>query len=697
MIASLLATLAGHCCCVEPWLPCDLMLYRVTTDSMAMYCRQYNYTGPRLRDRDIFGKQQNLELWRQETGGKVSMEMMEKLVYGQALENLKNIPLSDEAIAYLRTAKSIERVRKKLIDPWYFPNSRNGAGEHSGMLTELLDECLRHTSGKLGHRYTLLALRCYNALRRYTEAVTFWERQQKRMPRNIIYDMAEREAAAAYKGTGERRKAANIYGRLGDIRSLRFVREFDFDEMEYVYERCPNSPYFVEEIQCLLTHFDNHLTTRDSYRWTEKDKKRRETFIRLGKRVLRENRVQDRALWYYAVAAMLDSKECPQEALQYVRQGEKVCKTDKMKRYMRVLRIYCEARTAVMDRQYESQLLTDLKWLRNWGLEEMNKQRKRCRKEPLPWMPGYEWWPESQYWRDAMQRILLDAVVPSMMKQGKTTRALQLANYAEYWVHRYYSTKNVILEQKGVPEKDMWDDFTYCNEVFGLADNLPADDVAHYFEWTQTHHDALDRFVTAGSRQDTALWADIIGTHYLRERKYQQAIHWLSMLPRGNERWMNVREYMTFDPFDLAIEGSRTRRQRVKSILNYKLTYAQRMATYERQMQTGRNSNERAKAQVMFAVGWYNAWDVCWPLTMYANSWSRTRGYEFESMTWKVDGEKKRAMNMIDQGLAKMDREMRGTFLYALERNRRVMQECDGTSTAQFLRLHCDTWKDYGK
>ena len=225
-IAVSLLTATARACFFAPYTPEDTHLYRIMEDiSLYEYYPDRLYREYFMRGFDF--RKENLKLWREQTGTKMSDERLEAVVYG------KKVFDSDEAFKgfyeanrCLETAKNVQKIRDVMADPWYFPSSRGGGGQYSMSLEELVERCRGEANGVFRGRYVLQALRCLNTLRRWDDSVEYWEQQRDSMSRDIIFTMAEREAAAAYHQTGNDAVAADIYARVGDIASLRLCIRF---------------------------------------------------------------------------------------------------------------------------------------------------------------------------------------------------------------------------------------------------------------------------------------------------------------------------------------------------------------------------------------------------------------------------------------------------------------------------------------
>lgn len=709
-LAVSLLTGAARGCYFAPYTPGDAHLYRIM-EEVALYetegyCPQRRYLWQKFDYQE-----ENLRLWREQTGTTVSDGLLRQAIYDAGASELLNTVLGDddEAKCCLTTAREVSRVRALMADPWYFPSK---ASYESGTLEELLETCREHLSGDFRGRYVLQALRCLNSMYRSAECVELWEQQRDSMDRDVVFRMAEREAAAAYHRTGRDDVACDIYARVGDIASLRMCRSGRDDEMEYIYERCPDSPYFPEEIQALLTKADMNLGKEDDYRgwWTKEDSLRLVDFQSLCRRVLRERKVKDRAMWLYAMAAVLDVQGRPREALAYLRQGESACHDDFLRSSFRVLRMHLEARTLPMNHGYDQRLLCDLRWL--CGMIDRNLHRPQRRR--LRELNSYKWDVNTYFWNDAMRRILLSDVCPRMVKAGRTTRALQLANFADHYLFRRLGVSG--METTEVWEENRWtewswDNHSYSNAVFALADSLNADQLATYVRWQRQGQGELDSLLARGSRTDVGYWADIVGTHYLREYRYSEAARWFARLPKGFEKETNLyrerKDYLLRDPFDLSLNDPNSNRGRLETTTDYKLNYARRMVHYEHNMKYGRTADVRAEAKIYYAVGRRNQWSYCWALTRYEDGenwwWTAATGYcyegnkplheEFSLCYERLVEETGKA---IEEALKEIgDKELKARLLHGMQRNREVMDLCPGTETANFLRKHCDTWRDY--
>lgn len=695
LISSLLAVKI-IACSYSPYTPKDTYLYRIMED-ISLYDDYTSYSREYLV-RSFDFREENLRLWREQTGTRMSDEHLRIAIYGDKANAGKTCFNSNDAFEYLETAKNVQDIRKAMADPWYFPSDSWSCGKYTLNLEELVEKCKENATGVFRGRYVLQALRCLNTLRRWQEAIDFWELQRDSLSKDVIQIMAEREVAAAYHQSGKDSIAADIYARVGDIASLRLCKINSENEMEYVYEHCPDSPYFPEEIQALLMDFDHrHVQTEPWYTsWDSSDSIRAKKFLKFCRRVLYEKKVKNPAIWNYAAAATLDALSRPKESLPFIREGERLAKDEFLRKSFHILKMHVEAQVLPINCNYDQHLFSDLQWICHEIENNMNEGEKKSLRELF----NYNWTAPHYYWNDAMRRILLSDVCPRLVAAGRTTRALQLANFADYYLFRKLGN-NTVQYSEWLDTK--WDFFSYSSNLFTMTDSLSANQLADYVHWQTKGNGAFDRFLANGSNQDISYWYDIVGTHFLREYKYKDAEQWLALLPKGYERNTNIyREWNDFllrNPFDLSTKEPNTRRSRLETTENYKLNFSKEMVQYEHDMTNGENANIRGKAKVYYAAGLRNQWDYCWALTKYSFSCCEYTEYDEKWNSYETPAYaavKEQSDSLIQAGLDEIIcPELKASLLHAMHRNREVMENYPFTWTAHYIYLNCDTWRDY--
>lgn len=687
-ISMLLASLNGKACWWPAPEPCDNMIYRLMEDVSPYYFYDMHpYFNPSNSTvSNEYFRKENVKLWREQTGTTISDAMIENYVYGFSAKKLSSKKtdcvkhLGEDAYEFLLFAKQCEEVRAELNDPWYYPTKNDPV---VAALEDVAKKGMTHHTKYQG-RYALQTLRALIELCKYDEAVKYWEKMRQSLPDDIIKVMAERHVARAYLRTGKSKTAYSIYARIGDLISLYDCVRDHRQMWEAVLKENPNSPFFKDVLQSMLTHFDNRYLNRGDreYRgvvWYSCDghseEKRDIAFAkRMAWKAIGDNRVKDKAMWYYALAAFTDAEGDPQKALQYVRVGQNCCeKGSFMEKTMRVLRIYLEAQTSPYDTAYIQRLAGDVEWLSQLGREKIS---------------GYSTMPQLyyknvMYWGDAINRILADVLASRLLSEGKKVDALLLANLGEFWMSRNLTGNAHSMNSPG----RFW--FTDHNNFMSeMVDNSSANTLITMFRRIQNPMNVMDRLVKNNGMADSDYWCDIIGSHLIAEHRYAEAVLWLARSSSEYQRNCSTWEWYSRDPFCLKIGWSTGNRHHISRKCDYKQSYAKRMCELERQMRTAKSQDKRAEAMILYGVGMRNQSDWCWALTRYSDFIDTHDDF--------VD--KKRSQAMIDKGLRLMqDNERKAFYLNAFARNKEVMDLCPDTKIAKKLRARCDLWRDYKK
>lgn len=702
----------------EPW---RTILYRLSpkwfeTDSYQWSLfSYYGFNNRQYMLQRFDYREENIALWQQQTSADIPAKDIEQTVYRHTLADLekhlsKGKPCNkfekwikkngrQDITELLLTAKATEENRAEMTDPWYY-------GYDEDECHVALRQALQKVAGKDGplfNRWVLQAVRMMTALGQDDECLAYWEQVRDRMTDDVVRNIAELKVASSLFKKGRKSEAAAIYARYGDIASLELCQPVPMssedvekvDEMVTVYEACPDSPYFDEEIQQLLIHFDNHLlrdVKNEDEAWFyhsaqsyDRELSKARKFMDLCQRVLREKKVKNLAMWYFAAAAMSDAMDQPREALQYIRQGLPLCDDAFLQESFRILRVYDRARLAAFNDDYERQLLVELRWL-DWKLVSHLGQEDIESLRDI----NYKWSANTYFYNDAMRRLVFDELVPKALKAGRFQRALQLANYADNRLCQKVKAKKTEDWGKG----QTFNNHDYSNHLFALMDTLPAREVDVYYRQLYSQNvDSLSRFLNLRSYRDRNYWRDIVGTFYIRDMQFGKAVALLRQNPKDFQGHLNVAPYLNRDPFDFKTWNN----GHLKDTVDYKLQFAREMYRLEQLMQSSADANERGEAMIRYAIGLKNSENRCWPLTRYSDSVANEWYFDGEDFVRTPPSKLQLTSELfIEKGLATIeDVERRARQLHLLSRNREVMDYYGDTETARQLRAHCDIWRDY--
>jgi len=645
----------------------DNMIYRLQEDVTPFY----RYTDMRTYMSPSFNRDaENLELWRKQSGTKITDEKLRWYVYQSSITELTSYKdavvreLGEDGFSVLLLAKQCENLRNRINDPWYYPSK----GDDNARDLRIIADAACKGEGRYMGRYVLQALRAMISTKQYDRAITLWEGKATLMNDDVIKAMAEREVAAAYLKNGQIERAKEIYARCGDICSLYQCGVERGEEWDMVLEKCPNSDFFREELQMALTHYDNNHIQR----W-EGDTDDARKILKVADKALADPRVKDKAMWYYSAAALYDACGEYDKALQYIKKGEKTCRKGTfISNSMRVLKLYVEVKSLPLNKRNMKHITRELRWV----AQQCNANKKEVRNQELEWYFPYN----TYYWADVADRILIDGLAKRMSNEGMKTEAALATNMGTFMIHNMIGNNPQIVTAYPTPLTNPTTSMTDTMTVAELTD------MYNHLTMPKTH---FDKLVAEYGNTNRSYWCDIIGTRCIGEHKYNEAQKWLAQCTEEYENNISTAPYFDRDPFCFKFGMRNERRNHLpKRITDYKMQFAKDMENLYTTSLYGRTANERGKAMVMYGVGMRNQTDWCWALTRNYDS-----SYNHEELI-----DYKGSRQTIDKGLAMIESaELKAELLHLLARNLEVMRYLPNTKTARYLQQHCDMWRDYMK
>ena len=645
-----------------------------------------------------------------------------------------------EALTYLHLCKLYEDIRHRQLDPWYYSC---GCDENTVTLDSIIRLSLTQTTGRYADRYLLLAVRAMNALHSDAECVRLWEGKGKLMTQSPLRDEMENYVAGSYLRLGQRDKAMEIYTRQGDIPSLVYVLRNAERVCEQIYDQNPNNAHFPSTLQKFLYDLENYdlSAAYDQYE-LYLDSAGRHRLLSLCSRAMADSRVKDNAMWHYTAAAIHDHYNRPQQALRCLEGAENGCQDTFLCRSIRLFRCYLHTRLDPVDDRYEQYLLGELRWIDT----ELQKEFAALDPNVRYGLQHFDELTYSSlnklYTHDAMRKILLDknGACARLAQHGRSVRALQLANMAE---NRLFAiTHNEVMPMVrtrlgqfeytyGWGGHDLL--FFYCevnpdslrkatyvdtlhhnnhdysNFAFWIADTMSASRLVEYFERTTgTPRDEFDRFIADKGYRDTNYWYEIIGTHYLREGDYYNAVRYLREVSADFVNNQNID--FEWDPFSYD-------RQPLRYKWHPKLVYAERMLWLERQMRQPQDPDRLGLLMLTYSIGLRNAADLCWSYLSYGKTcddyafWDEySEYYEPDWQSWFTPYDmlpnghawfntrdcRHQASTLADQWQRQAFQTLRSDDARAYAYHQlcffdRIRRDYPNTPTARWIETHCDT------
>lgn len=676
-----------------PWYyePQDYILFRASEKYLSL-----NRPEPVFS----FDAPENCRLWMEDTKTGASSDQIYHVVYTVTLEEFQALSKEGkrsrlykenafaralwedkEALEFLLLAKQCEKARTEMADPWYYP-AKNDPQKNA--LAEVIEKSLSKLDSRLWKRYALQATRAMLTLGRYGDCIALWDRIKGRGWDDCLRDMAARNVAGAYYNSGDKVTAMRMYGEINDTSSMLLCSESDLRTlMLSLYKHQPDSGY--------LRDLAEYYHDEDIYD--------------ICLKIASEGKVKDPAYWYYIAAYIEYTNGKPSQALKTARLAEKSRGSDFVKESSHVLAIWIEAETLPYSSTYEASMLNHVKWLDSKIIEHLDEAIDDTRAYGINRMSINE---SYFYWNDMLRKVLLGAVCPKLVKNHREVSALGFANMADNrllglvnsvtvsWselddgsnikaeIKRRRETLSLAEYRSGMK---VYNEHDYSNAFFRLADTVRVESLIAYVQ-TLDKPNARQKYINERSYTSRDYLNELIGTKYLREGRYHQAVQWLEKVSPDYQIRLNTKDYMHYDPFSF-------RKEEIADRSDYKLNFAREMARLSGII-AAKGNPEAPLSMAKLAIGMRNSADHCWPLVFYHKfegdfPEERKTPYSRAHYNMLVN-----VIKIFSRALAcAYDDESKAKIEAMFGNYKTVMERYPGTKTAAGLRGKCDTYWDY--
>ena len=316
------------------------------------------------------------------------------------------------------------------------------------------------------------------------------------------------------------------------------------------------------------------------------------------------------AMIYYLTGNMSEALSVSERSLQ-------MPGTDRIKSNSRCVNILIKSSDAMCDHNW---LTDELCWLESEIAEET---------------------PEGYCFSNAYDRILMQTLNPLYASTDRTNLSLAVAGlYNEFLMsknsyhYRYFNHDDSDFSPS-------WND-DYDNEyMHKYIYPLSASDCSSYYTYlTSTHQDILESHICSRVYKDSNFFNDLIGTKYISECKFSEAIPYLRKVDLSYLSLMNVSDYMYKRNFDIEcwLKSQRSEEDiegisEHKFIHNPKLDYCNSMLDLESQYKQSEKLTSRSQLAYQLACQYYQGSYLgdCWWLTSYSKSQNPERFYYFQN------------------------------------------------------------------
>lgn len=632
------------------------------------------------RMNDYF-REENLRLWQSQTSENIPLSDIEQVVYKDSNDffrghtgykrkptnNLMYIYLRNtgdyEVCKFLNLAKAIEKERGKAQSPWYYPRDRS----HDESLNDYhwaLTECKEYDGERFKDRYALQAIRVLLTTGQCEECIEYFNTEFSSCPNsNLMKRMAMRYVAGCWERLGDSEKADSLFAITGDIWNIGGERG-----IRYMIDHNPNAPQITEYIRSVYYNPDSLARIED-----------------LAHASLHNKKVMYKGDWAFILAYLYGNHRNDfEKAASYIAQAQNSkFSTDEVQYLTHVYKMKIDA-----CRGTQTHLLADLKRLES-KLNVLD--------------------PDAPEWGRRIRNIIYLDWVPGLWQKKDYPTAILLAAYADKLQPRV-------------------SEYTHCKINYGslsfqMMGSLTSKQLIDVYEKMKIPT-PLYNYLRGKSFGNSDYYNELIGTLALREENYSLAVTYLSKVSEKYQRSMNIYRYLASSPFVAyptrwynmygMMREHNVSKQSEASPVNAKLTFARRMLEYQKQMNQENNSDEKARAMLMYAIGRRNSFEECWALTQYWRGYcvtslfypfyyyrydsyddaysflfdyERNIGHEVTELRYQADIAK--AMKMFRTNEARAEAE------YLLGNLKNVIRKYPHTSTAQFIKTSCDNWRQW--
>ncbi len=571
----------------------------------------------KVADNDLFTTSIN-EFWSRYTKG--LYEDFPSYDYSGLTDYVESINDSEmrDYLSYLLDYLNIcDDIR---YNTWDYPTKEELADRDSTLnLIKLVSKNYKGTH--LRPQYSLLYMRCNMIQKHWNVNRSYWEETASKLPKSVFRDMMENIYAGALFHMGEHELSTEIFALQGDEQSIRWsLRKYrNLEGIKMIYRRNANSHslyYLVQDFvnnvqETIDDEEDEEKITRLDMRVI--DKKEALAFCEFADSVLKWDETDSPCMWgtaqsmlYYLTGDLPHAKTCVDRAMEMAGNA-------RVKDNCRCVRLLIDS--SIVDRSRRRPifnyrlLLDELLWLEEKSSDETEG--------------GY-------CYSNAYDRIISKALYPSLMQSGRRELALAvLGMYSEFlvrhdgWHHRNPDYRLNI----GTPT---WNS-DYSTELMDLhLLSLSPSDCSRYYDYvSDTHPEAFEHYVCSHTYKNPDFFNDLIGTKYIAEARFSEALPYLEQVSLKYLSEMNVSYYMSHRDFTkerwFIRQGGKEDQEGINLAIfshNPKVDFCRQILDlqhdYSRRVNTLKGDAIAYKLGTMYYQASYKG--ECWWLTAYGNS-----------------------------------------------------------------------------
>lgn len=532
-----------------------------------------------------------------------------------------------EMLEYMRWLDAYLKVSDGVsMDSWDYPTKEELAARDS-TLHAMLAAAQAYKGRRMREQFALLTMRANMLLGRDKANMLYWTATASKLPRGVWRDVCRNIYARAMLNSGLRRAACEIYAEQGDMRSISWcMRGYrNLAGIKKVYADDPDAYtllYLVQDfVNGLQETFDSYIQGRPDLDWV-KDKGAQpvltadaEAFVSFADDVLKEKKTSSPCLWQSAAAMVEYLLGDYNEASRRANAAVGMKGSRRMKDNARCIRLLAQATVAPLGGETSEWMADEFRWLDGKIEDERGNSQ------------DYD-----NHYTDVKERIAyrvlaqryhaaglhnVENALYGMMEENKFDYLSQLYDKDMHmsWPDGYVSNLN----------------YSAWNEYFEMLFQTPADSLASYYTYlTSAKTDVFEHYVAQQVYSNKDYYNDLIGTRYIAEGRFADALTWLERVPLEYLEKQNISWYMANRaytvprwfvrqlPNDPETDGP----GKASPKENLKVRYCKDMLQLQSEYKLAPVGEQRDIRAYELAVRYYQAsyYGDCWFLTHYGKS-----------------------------------------------------------------------------
>lgn len=502
-----------------------------------------------------------------------------------------------------------------IFNGWDYPTKEELA-ENARQLTTIRTYAQSQLTSKLRSQHALLFMRCNMMLGRHAENVTFWNTTASLLPDDVYRQMMRNIFAGALLKTGDAYGAATIFVEQGDTKSLytQFYEGRSLDGIRHEYQEDPCSPALAFLIEDFAKNAQEawdaeHEGCSFGGKLFIRDIKLQESMqmIAFCQQVVKEDKTDNPALWKTLEAWLTYLFGDKRQALQAAEASLKLDGSGIVKDNARMIHLYIWADVAEMDKKYDDQLADGLAWLE----QKANEERTDA--------TAYE-----NFFTRAFDRLSHKVLTRRFDEAGRYDMTTAMMGAFDEMPMQFNMKAEGKTDRIERSEGWVWNS-DYSGDFFTRLDTISPAQTESYLAYIQKggKGSALDKWLKQHVRTDAEYFEEIIGTKYIRQANWKEAIKHLEKVSVAFINDMNIAPYMAHRSYT---KEPWVKRQRVSNYedesrdlpvtTSQKLEFAREMLRLENELKKG---NDPLRTAYELGLRYYQASykGDCWYLTHY--------------------------------------------------------------------------------